>query len=191
MKGDVMRSLRLPLAGAVILVLLGTPGGFVVAVDEGAPASDRPHLVSGTLQYIGMFEPKTTTVEAGRFLDRGYGYTHRVELDDPRLSGTMWDMWNKDSFVGPVGPDGEAMTGTVELVNDDGSWVGTLRGYGAYPHTGLHRYWQLELTGTGAYEGHSALLQANGIPTDVFEVEGFVFPGTLPPYPDPVEIPAE
>ena len=44
-------------------------------------------------------------------------------------------------------------------------------------------------TGTGAHEGLSALLFAEGY--DHHRVEGFVFPGALPEYPDPVAVPTE
>ena len=62
-----------------------------------------------------------------------------------------------------------------------------MRGYKA---SGLHD-WQLELTGTDSYEGLSALLNSRGVSTYSHEVDGFVFPGALPAYPDPVEVPAE
>ncbi len=48
-----MHTLRLSLVGAVILMLLAGPGAGVVAGDEEAAASDRPHQVSGTTDTIG------------------------------------------------------------------------------------------------------------------------------------------
>ena len=112
-------------------------------------------------------------------------------MDDARLSGTLWLLSNMEAIGGRIrASEGEVMAVTVELVNDDGSWVGTMRGYIAYEPRRVH-YWQLELTGTSAYEGHSALLQVKGPGTGPYEVEGFVFPGALPDYPGPVEVPAE
>ena len=83
-------------------------------------------------------------------------------MDDPRLGGTLWQLWNHASIGGPkYRADGEVMSGTVALVNDDGSWVGTMRGYIFHVPMRTH-YRQLELIGTGAYEGLSALAYAEG-----------------------------
>ena len=176
-----MRTLRLSLAGTVILTLLGGLGGVILAGDENAPAADRPHQVSGTNLGYRIFESGANTREDGRTLQRGYGSYDTIEMDDARLSGTLYHVWNRDYL-----PYGQVLTGTVELVNDDGSWVGTMRGYKVGGHD-----WQMELTGTGAYEGHAALLEFRALDGYRQEVEGFVFPGTLPEYPDPVDVPAE
>ena len=82
----------------------------------------------------------------------------------------------------------KSFTGTLELVNDGGSWIGSLRGYATTkPAT---RHWHFELTGTGEYEGLSAILEGVG-PLGSAEIEGLTFPGSLPEYPDPVVVPAE
>jgi hypothetical protein len=184
-----MRALRLALARTLILMLLGGVGGAVVAEGDVATASDLPHPVSGTLQYGGAFAPMTTTQAEGRFLQRGYGAYDRIEMDDARLSGTLWHVWNRDFIWGPkkYETEGEVLTGTVELVNDEGSWVGRMRGY--VTQRPERHFWHIELTGTGAYDGLSTLLYAEGYFNH--EVEGFVFPGALPEYPDPVEVPAD
>jgi hypothetical protein len=82
---------------------------------------------------------------------------------------------------------GALMTGAVELVNDEGSWVGTWRGYTRMAPRKHH--WQVEPNVTGAYERLSALLQVTG--AGRFDVEGFGFPGALPRYPDLVAVPVE
>jgi hypothetical protein len=114
-------------------------------------------------------------------------------MDDARLSGNLRMLWNHESIGGPIyRGDGEVIAGTVQLVNDDGSWVGTVRGHVAYEEFGRHHYWQFELTGTGPYEGYSALAYAEGAGGGgPKKVEGFVFPGALPEYPDPVDVPDE
>ena len=183
-----MRRLRLSLAGTVALMLLGALSGVVIAQDEEALASDRPHPVSGTLQYAGTFAPGTMVLEDGQGLQRGYGSRDHIEMDDARLSGYLWHVWNRDYIDVPpyLGVEGEVLTGTVELVNDDGSWVGTMRGYFSMdPRT---HYWHIALTGTDAHEGLSTLLYAAGPAGGLIDVEGFVFPGVLPEYPDPVEV---
>ena len=152
--------------------------------------SDRPHRVSGTLRPVDMLQGATLIVEEGRYLERGYGTYDTIEMDDPRLSGTLWNLWNVDSIKGrKYASDGEIIAGTIELVNDEGSWVGTMRGYASMdPKT-----YQIgmELSGTGAHDGFSALLYATRPETGVWDIEGFVFPGALPEYPDPVEVPVE
>ena len=185
-----MRTLQLSVAGTVILTLLGGPGSVAVAGDEDAMASDVPHEVSGTLRFDDDFQGSTVTVEEGRTLVRGVGFCETIEMDDARLSGTLWTVMNRD-YLGDrqYGSDGEVGAGSVELVNDDGSGVGTMRGYVSMdPRT---HHWHYELTGTGAHDGFSALLYATRPETGVWDVEGFVFPGVLPDHPDPVEVPVE
>jgi len=184
-----MRSLRLSLAGTLVLALLGGMGG-AVAQDEGATVPDGPHPVTGQIWIGAVLQPATVTEEEGRQVRRGFGFWDTIELDDARLSGKLWQVWNRDSIGGPLKQgDGEVAAAALELVNEDGSWVGTMRGYASMgPRS---HYWQIELTGTDVYEGHSALLYAHGPAGGPWAVEGFVFPGALPPYPDPVEVPAE
>ena len=185
-----MRTLRLYIVGTVVLGLLGGLSVAVVAQDEQEPDSRGPHEVSGTLRLVNEFQGSTLTVEEGRKLVRGGGNRETIEMDDPRLSGDLWTVLNRD-FIGDrqYGGDGAVGTGAVELVNEDGSWVGTMRGYVSMdPRT---HHWHYELTGTGAHDGFSALLYARRPETGVWDVEGFVFPGALPAYPDPVVVPAE
>ena len=52
-------------------------------------------------------------------------------------------------------------------------------------------HWHLELTGTGTHDGYTALLYAKRPASGMWDIEGFVFPGVLPEYPDPVEVPAQ
>jgi hypothetical protein len=146
--------------------------------------------VSGKLSYGSVFQSESVTREEGKEVRRGLGFYDTIETDDVRPSGKLWQVWNRDSIGGPLrSGNGEVETGTVELVNEDGSWVGTMRGYTTMgPRT--HHY-HIELTGTGAHEGFSALLYAKGLQGGPWEVEGFVFPGVLPEYPEPVEVPSD
>ena len=180
-----MRTLRLSLAGTAILMLLAGLSGVVVAQDEEALATDGPHRFSGPCTYAGSYGSESSGSEDGRWWRHGYLGRCRSEMDDPRLSGDLWTLWNHESVGGGIHcGTGEVLTGTVELVNDGGSWVGTMRGYivnGPRTH-----FWQLDLNGTGAYEGLSALAYAIGPGGGAHEFEGFVFPGALPTYPEPV-----
>ena len=186
-----MRTLRLSTAVIAMLVLLGGQSGATATQDEEAPAPDVPHQVSGTSAYADSYAVVPSTKAEDRFLVRGYGSYDTVKMDDARLSGKFWHVWNRDYIWGSQEfvVEGEVLTGTAELVNDDGTWVGTMRGYKAYEPVGKRHYWQVELAGTGAYEGLSALLYFRGTSEYRHEVDGFVFPGPLPEYPDPVEVP--
>ena len=103
-------------------------------------------------------------------------------FNDPRLSGDAWFVLNMDSL--PPRPYSKVWTGTLRIENPDGTWSGTLRGY-TDPATKLDSY-VFELTGIDGYEGYLALL----LSIDEYEfasIQGFVFPGSMPEYPDPIE----
>lgn len=119
-----MRTLRLSLAGTVIVMLVAGLSGTVAVGEERAPASDRPHHVSGTSTHLSAFESESCAVDDGGIRVCRKGSHDRNEMDDPRLSGDLWLLWNR-SYL----PGGQAISGTVELTNDDGNWVGTMRGY--------------------------------------------------------------
>ena len=91
----------------------------------------RWHEVSGTNLGYRIFDSGTNTYEDGRTVQRGYGSYDTIEMDDARLSGTSYHVWNRDYL-----PFGQVLTGTVELVNDGGSWIGTMRGYKRVATTG-------------------------------------------------------
>ena len=184
-----MRTLRLSLVGTVILALLGGMGGTVLAQDAEAAPFDEPYQVAGKVFYPRVWRLLEKIWDDERQVEERTHYLENpIEMDDPRLSGLLRRIWNCETYGGPREAGlGEVMAARTELVNDDGTWVGTMRGYVAY---GPRRhYWQFELTGTGAYEGHTALLWTQGPGGGPQEVEGFVFPGPLPEY--PAELPAE
>jgi hypothetical protein len=151
-----------------------------------------PQAVTGEMgmgDAIQDFQVPEITQEADRKVLRTEGYAMPIEMDDDRLTGTMYVLRNKDEIGEKYQyTDGATWTGTFEIVNDDGSWPGTLRGYTTVNPATLH--WHMELTGTGAYDGLSALLEAVGL-YGRWAVEGLVFPGALPEYPGPVVVPAE
>ena len=204
---SMFSAVKLVAAGAFValfggLLLLGTP---LAEQEPLAPAAETttaeptyvpPVPVSGTMntdaegvEWAPAELGADVTQEFDRKTKRGGGGTWTFEFDDPRLSGVAYELRSLDQ-IGPKYEyhEGEAFTGTIELVNDAGSWVGSLRGFATMgPAT---RHWHIELTGTGGHEGLSALLEGVG-PYGSAEVEGLIFPGALPEYPDPVEAPAE
>lgn len=182
-------------------LLAGSTVG-VAAQDEAAAAEPiTPVQVTGAIELGGSADYGIVDVtwddERGVEERRGGYWDDPIETDEPRLSGQLRSVLNMDTFGGPVlGGDGSVVTARTELVNDEGTWTGTLRGY-SYPHSSAgfpqrDLIWHIELTGTGTYEGLSALLYAHGpISTLSLEVDGFVFPGVLPEYPDSFEVPTQ
>ena len=148
-----------------------------------------PQPVSGKFNFGRKIQAADISQGEDRKTHRDTGLEMPIELDDARLSGTIYLALNED-LIGEKYQhhDGEVSTGTLELVNDDGSWIGTVRGYASMNPATQH--WHMELTGTGAHEGLSALLEAKG-PYGSWDVEGLIFPGVLPEYPEPIEVPAE
>lgn len=184
-----MRTLRLSLAGTVILMLLGGMAAMAVAQEDPA-AMQAPHQVTGQ-GWPATWRPGVSERDAERGVLKRYGwqFSDRVEMDDPRLTGTLWSVWNTDV----TGAPSKVHAGTAALVSDGGSWIGTGLGYRGPEND--HRRLFLELTGAGDYAGYSALLywhvredKVGAVPWDI---DGLVFAGALPPYPDPVELPAE
>jgi S-formylglutathione hydrolase FrmB len=152
-----------PPAKVTITVTRGTGEGS----DEGC-TSDMPEVCTGTRP------------------------ADQWSATDPRLSGTATtraaEKWWPQGGDYRMYPVFEAYA--VEVVNDEGRWVGTGRAAG--PLDLIY----VELTGEGAYEGLTAVLTVDptdsdddGISTDL----AVIIEGDLPPFPEPVELttPAE
>ena len=191
-----MRMSWMPLAVMLVLILLGGTGGTTLAQEAEVPPFDAPYEVTGQAYFPRAMQNWDATWDEEREVEECKHYTaQRIELDDTRLSGWLVMTLRVDTFGGRRhGGLGEVMAASGQVVNDDGNWVGTMRGYVA-EGPGRRHYWQLELTGTGAYAGHSALLRGQGGSGQRIEIQGFVFPGPLPAYPpepevitDPVEV---
>ena len=196
-----MRTVRLSLAGTVVLALLVGPTS-VAAQDEEVLASDEPHRVTGRAlpnapEAEGWWVEEPIWDEERQVERRVSHDVVTIVTDDPRLNGLLHGSINTDTYGGTRRAGlGSAFTTRSELVNDGGTWVGTIRGYvvNQYPPklvSPRHEFWHVDLTGTGAYEGNTALLLVPGWYPEDYEIEGFVFPGALPEYPDAVEKPIE
>jgi hypothetical protein len=75
------------------------------------------------------------------------------------------------------------IVGRAGIDQETGAWRGTFHGYATPSDERV--YYQLDLTGEGAYEGLSAMLFIIDNGTS-FDVEGMVFSGGLPPLPEPL-----
>jgi hypothetical protein len=207
-KGDVMRTLQVSLAGAVILALLGGLGGAVVAQDEEpTPVT----FVTGTVaEAYGYDVYREEEGDPSSYDIRGYevmtelGGPMRqvVEWSDPRLPPDLWltlgytlISTGEDEFDGAMNAAWQSL-----LEDEQGRWRGTGRTVQGGPD---EKYSLYVLTGEGAYEGLSALLQGT-TPDDVeasllhahapwdMAYEGYIFETELTPFPDvPVPLMAE
>lgn len=142
-----MRTLRIPLATMVILVLLGTLSSATVTLSHAQLVPAGPQPVVGTVNVGPPFQS--------------------AKFDDARLSGRMWLRKG----------DGGNATPTLEIVNGDGSWVGSIRGYATLDPWARHCH--AELTGTGGYVGLSALLHISGRQAGPWDVDGFIYPSPM------------
>jgi hypothetical protein len=172
-----MRTVRLSMAGALILGLLGGIPAVTVAQSD-APATTESALLSDTMPYPIVTDPTPYIFEEDRVLVRDYGFGGTIDTGDPRLSGESWAIWNDDRHLDS---QGSVVAGLIGIDNELGSWRGTFRGYTTANNARI--YLLSELAGEGAYEGLSAILFQldNG---SGFDLEGMVYPGELPPFPD-------
>jgi hypothetical protein len=156
------------------------------AIDDPGPAA-YVHGDRVTTECCGPEDNETFDDEGNRLTMRGMVSSGTMEMDDPRISGS-WEMtWNVDEFPQPDTDERvEVLWGEMTISNEEGGWSGTWSSTydSAQPEeTNLMLY---ELTGTGAYEGLSALLSPTG-PVDSGATEvrsptaGAIFQGPLPP----------
>jgi hypothetical protein len=186
-----MRTLRLSLAGMVILALIGGLGGVVVAQDGDEPATTATYV---TGQQTDAREVAGGTYSGADGIDRNRDavFVDTIEWSDPRLPSSMWISENLDMHA--LGDDREAWAwaGTIRLEDEVGAWTGLEYGMGEWVGDGLAlRPRVMMLTGEGAYEGLSAMLQRRWDPDDPTyhaTVEGYIFEDQLPPMPEPVTV---
>ena len=192
--------LRLAAAAAAIGVLAAAVGivprtSGPGALDQAAspspaasPSAVSPGvLVTGTFAKVLPGDDDFSESNAADFglQERGRGYMGETMTSDPRLSGTVTASDNADRFCdGVCSPDtlqADLLWGTFEIANADGTWVGTSVGTTdmAADGAGVTYY---ELSGTGAYDGMSAVLfETEEFPGPIFNLSGVMFPGELPP----------
>jgi hypothetical protein len=177
---EVMRTLRASLAGMVILWLLVGPTGAVVAQEEPTDPGPAAYVHGRvTLGDCCGDEVATYDEDGDRLTLRGMVASGTVVMDDPRMSGAWEKTVRIDEFPQPDTDERvEVHWGELTITNDRGGWSGTWTStYDSQPLSNEIELALHELTGTGAYEGLSALLA----PTGRGRVAGAIFPGPLPP----------
>ena len=185
-----MRTLRVSLAGVVILTLLG---GLSVAVaaqdteaDPMAPAFftfDQPvmeRVMDGEYAYDADELPQAIRGEVAE------GY---IEATDPRASGRVTSVANMNMLA--VEGGGVANVAAMKrLVNDGGAWSGTSLGLFMSAEDGAVTSMTV-LTGEGGYEGLT-LIMSEYYDDNAQTQRGVIVPSDqMPPVPDPIELPAE
>jgi hypothetical protein len=179
-----MRTMRLSLAGTIILLLLGSASVVVAQESEDAGAITSPVVVTGTLECLGEMPadqaPEASAVPAGAVVN-----VHEWQATDPRLSGEV-------EYTGrwAVYPEASEQTGLpedqnqaiYEIVNEGGKWLCEASRV-PDPRVPSEEH-TLVFTGEGDYEGLTAYLHIDWSQAP-FNFTGLILPGEAPPYAPP------
>jgi hypothetical protein len=202
-----MRTLRLSVTVAVILMLVGSLSMTVLAQSDNGESMRVPTEFSGRLSCPVAEDWQQATVTdvvlgpmgEGNLVRREArgGFFHPVvdEMSDDRLGGTWTAYLDSDEYIHP-GVDMQEhpmlMTGMQRIENEQGAWQGSAPD-AIVPDAPLSTWGLLALTGEGAYAGLTALQWTNlvddtcscGNPDNLCEwdIRGLVFEGEMPPVP--------
>ncbi len=176
-----MRTLRLSLAGTVMLTLLGGLGSAVVAQDAesaGNPDRDQSRTFDGSSTCPVHYS--STNTEWGIQQQRGVTIECNDEMSDPRVSGPLTITYDRDCYpwLGCV------EKGTFRLAGPDGNWIGTYTASSSH----LDEVSMLGTRvgeGTGAYAGWVYIAHWSTPQTMDFAVDGFIY---SPSGPSPVNV---
>jgi hypothetical protein len=178
-----MRTLRLSLAGAVILALLGSVSGAVLAQDDTEDQARVAHVTGKLIDQVWDDTQLDFTTEAGVNYGRGMRLMETYEWSDPRLPALKTSILNFNSYPSRDAERGIMTQLSNRMEGPDGAWVGTATSMQFVDGRGQG---QDIYVGEGAYEGLVAVMFC-----DSEGCEGQIFEGELPPVPDPVEPSAE
>jgi hypothetical protein len=166
---------------AIGLVMMLLMPGSVIGQDAspsvpGAgldPCTTPVTRVTGTIIW-GSEGPDTQRfVTASGEHIRGFAYTSTMSLSDDRLDGTTTasdGVWDQSEEAGIA-------RGNRVIENADGTWEGSETLVGSNPADGGFLV-MMDLVGTGAYDGFSAVLFLDNMTGDA-TIEGSVYPTDL------------
>jgi len=173
-----MRTLRLSLAGSLILGLLAVPGGSMLAQSSDPEVASGPGHAWITPVSRTCSEPDQPVVAGdgdGFAWFRDWTYRCRENLSDPRVTGDLTGSYNDDCWA-----DGYCVYwGTEELVGPDGTWTGAYHGT-VEPGDTQTSY--KVMTGSGDYEGLTFIWHGTGM-RGSGDGHGFIYEGAPPPMP--------
>jgi hypothetical protein len=184
----------------ISILAIGLLAGSAVAVtaQDDEAATDAPVGSSYfTGELISEFTPTvngSNTEVNGRIEGRGVLFEgDAIEVSDPRVSGSLTRAGNANVHPG-IG-DSEIIVFQADawlIENDAGTWSGHATGlvHGGPDGPGGEDATEIStvvLTGEGGYEGHTLYLIVDWTAEQAPAVEGAVFVGDAPPFP---EVPA-
>ena len=175
-----MKGLKPTLITTIVIGLLaGSAVGVAAQTDE---ASGEATPFEGVMPYgsnsvTGIAE----TLPNGVVTNRGQVWTLSSDgLSDPRLRGTVSNMWNWDTFT--TGQRYQIEVGGFRIENDDGAWQMRPVVDILFPD-GTYSVWTGIFDGEGDYEGLTAIAEvAEG--GNQFTLRGVVIEGEIPPAPE-------
>ena len=190
-----MTSSKTGIASVLALGLLACSTLGVAAQDEEAAAEPgTPAKVEGTVGQGGdvLAEPTETVVDGVlEVRDVVVGGEWPLEMDDPRVAGSISVAINQDVHKVSDFVDVVPTSVDIRIENADGSWSGQgtsiIHGGGTIERDEATDLLTLILTGAGAYEDLTAYLIVDWT-EDPPAVEGAIFAGEMPPFP---ELPTE
>ena len=180
-----MRTLRVFLAGAAALALIGTGAAGVVAQMEPEVATGPDYAwVESVTQSNCEGDSSQATDGYGDGFDslRGHRYRCDLEASDPRLSGELTGVYGDDCFGDPLTC---VFWDTQQIANPGGSWTGwvwgTHRPEDIEDPQAVPTYTAFQLfTGHGGYEGLTLVLHGAG-PAGEVDFHGLIYEGVAPP----------
>jgi hypothetical protein len=179
-----MHTLRLSLAGTIILVLLGGASIAVAQESEDAEAVSAPVVVSGTLECLGE-APSGDVSEDGATATDAVVNLHQWEASDPRLQGEASYAGRWQVYGEPQEDRGESDAKDAVLyaiVNEGGKWLCEASRL-PDPMVPSEQH-TLVFSGEGDYEGMTAYLHIDWSEAP-YDFTGLILPGDEPPYAEP------
>ena len=178
-----MRTLRLSLAGTVILALLGGLGAAALAQAEPGYSTGGTWMSLVQERCTPTSSPPRTDQPNGDSQIRALGATCATSGDDPRFGSPMEVVLSMDCLA-----DGSCINwGRIEQPGADGTWSGRFAGT---EDPDANMYLTIVMTGSGGYEGLTHIRHASGPSSGPLDHAGVVFEGAPPPLftmPEPSE----
>ena len=169
-----------------------TASAVAAAAQDGSAPTEQSEWVEGTSRIANYTDFGVTTVlDETKHLEqlRGRTYEGVVEASDPRVAGSSTGTLNQDTHVLPPDWVFPAVTlwGTERIENDGGAWECTYSGGDMAFGLTQTVSW---CTGVDGYEGYAMrMISTKELETGGNDWRALLWPGDLPPLPEPVPAP--